>query len=114
MYQQLASNMSSYTLQVAPQSHDEHNLSVAETKVEVNILNSPSLILSVPGELELQDPAFIQYVTQEALSKFKEMVRWERHVSCTGRIIELDFTKNRPHPLSVISFCPATFDFFKN
>lgn len=75
MYQQLASNMSSYTLQVAPQSHDEHNLSVAETKVEVNILNSPSLILSVPGELELQDPAFIQYVTQEALSKFKEMVR---------------------------------------
>lgn len=76
MYQQLESNiMSSLTLQVAPQSHDEHNLSVTETKVEVNILNSPPLILSVPGELELQDPAFIQYVTQEALNKFKEMVR---------------------------------------
>ena len=67
--------MSSFTLQVAPQSHDQHNFSVAETKVEVNILNSSPLILSVPGELELQDPAFIQFVTQEALSKFKEIVR---------------------------------------
>uniref|UniRef100_A0A3Q1FIX0 Clusterin n=1 Tax=Acanthochromis polyacanthus TaxID=80966 RepID=A0A3Q1FIX0_9TELE len=45
------------------------------TKVEVNILNSPPLILSVPGELELQDPAFIQYVAQEALDKYKEMAR---------------------------------------
>ncbi|KAM9350138.1 clusterin-like protein 1 [Symphorus nematophorus] len=60
---------------VAPESHDEQNLSVTETKVEVNILNSPPLILSIPGELELQDPAFIQYVAQEALSKYKEMVR---------------------------------------
>ncbi|KAM3604851.1 uncharacterized protein V6R79_017120 [Siganus canaliculatus] len=62
---------------VAPQSHDDQNMPVSETKVEVNILNSPSLILSVPGELELEDPAFIQYVTQEALNKFKEMVRYE-------------------------------------
>ncbi|KAM8726997.1 clusterin-like protein 1 [Acanthopagrus schlegelii] len=62
---------------VAPQSHDQHNFSVAETKVEVNILNSSPIILSVPGELELQDPAFIQFVTQEALNKFKEIVRYE-------------------------------------
>lgn len=60
---------------MAPKSHDEQNMSTTETKVEVNILNSPSLILSVPGELELQDPAFIQYVAQEALDKYKEMVR---------------------------------------
>ncbi|XP_008285910.1 clusterin-like protein 1 [Stegastes partitus] len=60
---------------VAPESRDEQNVSVSETKVEVNILNSPPLILSVPGELELQDPAFIQYVAQEALDKYKEMVR---------------------------------------
>ncbi|XP_023120913.1 clusterin-like protein 1 [Amphiprion ocellaris] len=62
---------------VAPESHDEHNMPVSETKVEVNILNSPPLILSVPGELELQDPAFIQFVAQEALDKYKEMVRFE-------------------------------------
>ncbi|XP_035026602.1 clusterin-like protein 1 [Hippoglossus stenolepis] len=59
---------------VAPKSQDEENVSVTGTKVEVNILNSPPLILSVPGELELQDPAFIQYVAQEALDKYKEMV----------------------------------------
>uniref|UniRef100_A0A3Q1FEP2 Clusterin n=1 Tax=Acanthochromis polyacanthus TaxID=80966 RepID=A0A3Q1FEP2_9TELE len=60
---------------VSKESHDEHNMPVSETKVEVNILNSPPLILSVPGELELQDPAFIQYVAQEALDKYKEMAR---------------------------------------
>ncbi|XP_018531679.1 clusterin-like protein 1 [Lates calcarifer] len=62
---------------VAPKSHDEQNMAVTETKVEVNILNSPPLILSVPGGLEVQDPAFIQYVAQEALDKYKEMVRYE-------------------------------------
>eukprot|EP00064_Thunnus_orientalis_P008711 superscaffoldBa00001057_g8734 len=61
---------------VAPKSHEE-NVSVTETKVQVNILNSPALILSVPGELELEDPAFIQYVAQEALDKYKEMARYE-------------------------------------
>ncbi|XP_041660125.1 clusterin-like protein 1 [Cheilinus undulatus] len=62
---------------VAPKIIDEQNLTERETTVEVNILNSPPLILSVPGELELQDPAFIQYVAQEALNKYKEMVRFE-------------------------------------
>ncbi|XP_047445373.1 clusterin-like protein 1 isoform X2 [Mugil cephalus] len=62
---------------VAPESHSEQNMSVTDTKVEVNILNSPPLILTVPGELDLQDDAFIQYVTQEALDKYKEMVRFE-------------------------------------
>lgn len=61
---------------VAPKSHDE-NMAVTDTKVEVNILNSPSLILSVPGDLDLQDPAFIQYLTQEALDKYKQMVRFD-------------------------------------
>lgn len=61
--------------QVAPESLDEHNTTEKETKVEVNILNSPPLLLSVPGELELQDPAFIQYVTREALNSYKELVR---------------------------------------
>ncbi|XP_071402131.1 clusterin-like protein 1 [Centroberyx affinis] len=62
---------------VVPKSRDGDSESVTETKVEVNILNSTPLILSVPGELELQDPAFIQYVAQEALGKYKEMVRPE-------------------------------------
>lgn len=43
--------------------------------MEVNVLNSPSLVFSVPGELNLHDPAFIQYVAQEALEKYKEMIR---------------------------------------
>lgn len=67
--------MTYWGLQVEPESQDEENVSVKETKVEVNILNSPPLLLSVPGELGLQDPAFIQYVTQEALNNYKEMVR---------------------------------------
>ncbi|XP_034742614.1 clusterin-like protein 1 [Etheostoma cragini] len=62
---------------VAPKSQDEQNVSVTDTNVEVHILNSPPLLLSVPGELQLQDPAFIQYVAQEALNKYKEMVRYE-------------------------------------
>ncbi|XP_078143572.1 clusterin-like protein 1 [Centroberyx gerrardi] len=62
---------------VVPKSRDGDSESVTETKVEVNILNSTPLILSIPGELDLQDPAFIQFVAQEALGKFKEMVRPE-------------------------------------
>nr|XP_040028228.1 clusterin-like protein 1 isoform X2 [Gasterosteus aculeatus aculeatus] len=58
---------------VAPKSRDGQNAS--EIQVEVNILNSPPLLLSVPGELEPREPSFIQYVAQEALNKFKEMVR---------------------------------------
>uniref|UniRef100_A0A3B3TW21 Clusterin n=1 Tax=Poecilia latipinna TaxID=48699 RepID=A0A3B3TW21_9TELE len=56
-------------------SRQEQNMSATETKVEVNVLNSPQLTLNIPGELELHDPAFIQYVAQEALDKYKEMVR---------------------------------------
>ncbi|XP_005476578.1 clusterin-like protein 1 isoform X1 [Oreochromis niloticus] len=62
---------------VAPESHSEQNEAVRETKVEVNILSSPPLTLTVPSELELQDPAFIQYVAREALEKYKEMVRFK-------------------------------------
>ncbi|XP_051554209.1 clusterin-like protein 1 isoform X1 [Myxocyprinus asiaticus] len=47
----------------------------ADTKVEVNILNSPTLTLTVPADLKLQDPAFIQYVAQEALGMYKQMAR---------------------------------------
>uniref|UniRef100_A0A3Q2YNL3 Clusterin n=1 Tax=Hippocampus comes TaxID=109280 RepID=A0A3Q2YNL3_HIPCM len=60
--------------QVVPKGQDK-NMSAGETHVEVNILNSPSLVFSVPGELNLHDPAFIQYVVQEALERYKEMIR---------------------------------------
>lgn len=60
---------------MAPENHDEQNMSTTETKVEVNVLNSPPFLVTVPGELEVQDPAFIQYVAQEALEMYKEMVR---------------------------------------
>ncbi|XP_034039086.1 clusterin-like protein 1 [Thalassophryne amazonica] len=59
---------------VAPNSQNEPE---GETKVEVVILNLPPITISVPGQLELQDPAFIQYITQEGLNKYKEMVRYE-------------------------------------
>ncbi|XP_061695537.1 clusterin-like protein 1 [Syngnathoides biaculeatus] len=60
---------------VVPKSEDQ-NLSAADTQVEVNVLNSPPFVFSVPGELELRDPAFIRYVAQEALEKYKEMIRY--------------------------------------
>lgn len=60
---------------MAPANHDEQNLSSTETMVEVNILNSTPILLSVPGDLQMQDLAFVQYVAQEALDKYKGMVR---------------------------------------
>ncbi|XP_068604739.1 clusterin-like protein 1 [Brachionichthys hirsutus] len=60
---------------VAPKSPEDQNASVTETKVEVTILSSPPLILSVPGELDLKDPDFIQYVIQKALNQYKELLR---------------------------------------
>ncbi|KAM8849687.1 clusterin-like protein 1 isoform 1-T4 [Spinachia spinachia] len=60
---------------VAPESRDRRNAS--ELQVEVNILNSPPLLLSVPGGLEPREASFIQYVAQEALNKYKEMGRDE-------------------------------------
>lgn len=72
---------------MAPKSHDKQNESVTETTVEVDILNSSPLIISVPGELDPQDPAFIQYVTQEALDKYKDMVRWENMDRCLSCLL---------------------------
>ncbi|XP_028831548.1 clusterin-like protein 1 [Denticeps clupeoides] len=45
--------------------------------VDVNILNSPTFTISIPGDLEVQDPAFIQYVAKEALDIYKQKVRHE-------------------------------------
>ena len=46
--------------------------SKVDTTVAVKVLDSPLLTLSVPAELEMQDPAFIQYVAKEALVLYKQ------------------------------------------
>ncbi|KAK7159285.1 hypothetical protein R3I94_005576 [Phoxinus phoxinus] len=62
---------------VVAQTEESSNTPAAVTTVEVNILNSPTLTLTVPAGLGLQDPAFIQYVAQEALGMYKQMARHE-------------------------------------
>jgi hypothetical protein len=56
-------------------SGGEENAHATETEVRVTVLNSAPLTFSVPGELQVQDPGFLQYVTQEALDRYKDMVR---------------------------------------
>ncbi|XP_046706810.1 clusterin-like protein 1 [Silurus meridionalis] len=53
------------------------NLPAGDTKVEVNILNAPPLTLNVPGSLQPQDPAFIQYIANKALDFYKQKSRLE-------------------------------------
>ncbi len=62
---------------VVAQTEEGDNTPAADTTVEVNILNSPTLTLTLPAGLMLQDPAFIQYVAQEALGMYKQMARWD-------------------------------------
>ncbi|KAJ8378866.1 hypothetical protein AAFF_G00233680 [Aldrovandia affinis] len=60
---------------VVPHPVERYDSSTVDSTVEVNILNSPGLTLSVPAELQVQDPAFIQYVAQEALGRYKQLLR---------------------------------------
>ncbi|KAJ8336469.1 hypothetical protein SKAU_G00376890 [Synaphobranchus kaupii] len=46
-----------------------------DSTVQVSILSAPGLTLSVPAELQVHDPAFIQYVAQEALGRYKQLLR---------------------------------------
>ncbi|XP_070784650.1 clusterin-like protein 1 [Enoplosus armatus] len=47
----------------------------ADSSVVVTILDSAPVTVSVPAELEVEDPAFIQYVAQEALTLHKQQIR---------------------------------------
>lgn len=69
------------------QTEEGNNTPAADTTVEVNILNSPTLTLTVPAGLGLQDPAFIQYVAQEALGMYKQMARWDSFQLNSVRIL---------------------------
>ncbi|KAL7879989.1 hypothetical protein SRHO_G00022430 [Serrasalmus rhombeus] len=54
-----------------------------DTVVEVSVLDSPVLSLSVPAELELPDPAFIEYIAKEALLAYQNTLANALH-SCQG------------------------------
>ncbi|KAL6490391.1 hypothetical protein MHYP_G00007360 [Metynnis hypsauchen] len=56
-----------------------------DTVVEVSVLDSPVLSLSVPAELELPDPAFIQYIAKEALLAYQNILANALH-SCQGSL----------------------------
>ncbi|XP_068565611.1 clusterin-like protein 1 [Cebidichthys violaceus] len=47
----------------------------ADSSVVVTVLDSGPVTVSVPSELEVDDPAFIQYVAQEALTLHKQQIR---------------------------------------
>nr|CBN82071.1 Clusterin-like protein 1 [Dicentrarchus labrax] len=47
----------------------------ADSSVAVTLLDSAPITVSVPAELEVDDPAFIQYVAQEALTLHKRQIR---------------------------------------
>ncbi|XP_054479326.1 clusterin-like protein 1 [Anoplopoma fimbria] len=47
----------------------------ADISVVVDILDSGPVTVSVPSELQVDDPAFIQYVAQEALTLHKQQIR---------------------------------------
>ncbi|XP_023835640.1 clusterin-like protein 1, partial [Salvelinus sp. IW2-2015] len=60
---------------VVSEGVDGGSSSRGDTKVELNILNSPPLLLTIPADVELQDPAFIRFLAQEALGMYKQMFR---------------------------------------
>lgn len=51
----------------------------ADSIVAVILLDSAPITVSVPAELEVDDPAFIQYVAQEALTLHKRQIRGLDH-----------------------------------
>lgn len=54
------------------QKNDKLN---TDTSVTATLLDSAPVTISVPPELEVDDSAFIQYVTQEALTLHKQQIR---------------------------------------
>lgn len=47
----------------------------ADSSVVVSIMDSDPITVSVPADLDVDDPAFIQYVAQEALTLHKQQIR---------------------------------------
>ncbi|XP_033494946.1 clusterin-like protein 1 [Epinephelus lanceolatus] len=60
---------------VNPQQQMKNIRPKADSSVVVTILDSAPISVSVPAELEVDDPAFIQFVAQEALTLHKRQIR---------------------------------------
>uniref|UniRef100_UPI0035901D79 clusterin-like isoform X2 n=1 Tax=Myxine glutinosa TaxID=7769 RepID=UPI0035901D79 len=46
----------------------------ADTEVTVNVLNSPDLVFTLPGELEWNDPKFAEILAARALEKYRKHI----------------------------------------
>ncbi|XP_044033050.1 clusterin-like protein 1 isoform X2 [Siniperca chuatsi] len=60
---------------VNPQQQMKNIRPKADSSVVVTMLDSAPITVSVPAELEVDDPAFIQYVAQEALTLYKRQIK---------------------------------------
>uniref|UniRef100_A0A672G5P7 Clusterin n=1 Tax=Salarias fasciatus TaxID=181472 RepID=A0A672G5P7_SALFA len=60
---------------VNPQQQTMGNRSGADTSVVVSIFDSSPLTISVPADLDVDEPAFIHFVAEEALATLKHQMR---------------------------------------
>lgn len=60
---------------MTPQQQMNNIRPKVDSSVVVTILDSGPITVSVPAELEVEDPAFIQYVVQEALTLHKQQIK---------------------------------------
>jgi len=54
----------------------EEETQPSETKVSVQLFDSPAMNFTVPGDIPWTDPKFSEVVAQEALDRYKETSVW--------------------------------------
>lgn len=62
-------------IEVSPQQQMKNNKPKADSSATVSIMDSAPVTILVPAELEMDDPAFIQHVAQEALTLYKRQIK---------------------------------------
>ncbi|XP_066536468.1 clusterin-like protein 1 [Hoplias malabaricus] len=70
-------------VQLVPGNLDLVGGARTDTVVEVTVLDSPALSISVPADLEISEPAFIQYIAKEALVTYQNTLANTLH-TCHG------------------------------
>lgn len=60
---------------MSPQQQIKNNKPKADSSVTVSIMDSAPVTILVPADLEVDDPAFIQNVAQEALTLYKRKIK---------------------------------------
>lgn len=55
---------------------DNEEKQPADTKVSVQLFDSPPMNFTVPGDIPWTDPKFSEVVAQEALDRYKETSVW--------------------------------------